>query len=123
MANMLDKYKDAMDEASAPSDDSAIKSKQQYVLRKKELKILKKLTKTLRKHDKLMKQETGRRKAEEDAAEKTAKCKKGDTEKGFLSSFAKAICKVLPQIVTAAITGILGFFFKSKSFGKTLQTA
>jgi len=121
---MFDKYNTPETApVSAGEPVGKAKAKRQRILKKKEIRVLKNLAKAVRKHDKLMKQEAARRKAEEEAAAQTAKRKNGDDGKGFLNSFAKAICKALPQIVTAVVTGVLGFFFKRKSSGKALQAA
>ena len=125
MATLLDKYENTTGEITVPAGESAGKAEQQPVLTKKERKIFKALAKALRKHNKLLKQEAERRKAEEEAAakaaaEKAAKRKNGAW--GFLGGFTKVICKVLPQIVTAAVTAVLGFFF-SKPSRRTLRAA
>ena len=124
MANLLDKYGNIADEVAVPASESVGKAKQRAWLKKKELRAIKALTKALRQRNKLMKQEAERRKAgEEAAAEKAAKRKSGDDSRGFLGGFAKAICKVLPQIVTAAVTAVLGFFFHRKPSRRALQAA
>lgn len=131
MANMLEKYTDTSSEEfvkSASEPAESLKAKRQRFFKKKELRVLKALEKAVRKHNKLMKQEAARRQAEEEAAEKAAaekaaKRKNDNDEKGFLSNFAKAICKALPQIVTAVVTGVLGFLLKRKPSGKALQAA
>ena len=125
MANLLDKYENTTGEMVVPASESAGKAKQQPALSRKERKIFKALAKALRKHNKLMKQEAERRKAEEEAAakaaaEKAAKRKNGG---GFLGGFTKVICKVLPQIVTAAVTAVLGFFFHRKPSKRALRAA
>lgn len=128
MANLLDKYENTTGEMVVPAGESAGKAEQQPVLSKKERRIFKSLAKALRKHNKLLKQEAERRKAEEEAtartaAEKAAKRKSGDDGKGFLGGFTKVICKVLPQIVTAAVTAVLGFFFHRKPSRRALRAA
>lgn len=125
MATLLDKYENTTGEITVPAGESAGKAEQQPVLTKKERKIFKALAKALRKHNKLLKQEAERRKAEEEAAakaaaEKAAKRKNGG---GFLGGFTKVICKVLPQIVTAAVTAVLGFFFHRKPSKRALRAA
>lgn len=126
MENIMEKY--AQGDASIPTDEPIRKGESRYIcfMKKRERRALKRLAKMLAKHNKLMEQEAARRRAEEDAvakaaAEKAAKHKNNCDEKGFLVSFGKAICKVLPQIVTAVVTGVLGFFFKRKSSRKILQ--
>ncbi len=125
METLLDKYENTTGEITVPVSESVGKAERQPTLSKKERKIFKALAKALRKHNRLLEQEAERRRAEEEsaanraAAEKAAKRKNGG---GFLGGFTKAICKVLPQIVTAAITAVLGFFF-SKPSRKTLRAA
>ena len=126
MTNLLDKYENTTGEMVVPASESAGKAKQQPALSRKERKIFKALAKALRKHNKLMKQEAERRRAEEEAAakaaaEKAAKRKNGAW--GFLGGFTKVICKVLPQIVTAAVTAVLGFFFHRKPSKRALRAA
>lgn len=127
MANLLDKYGNTTDEIAVPAGEFAGTAEQQPVLTKKERRIFKNLAKAFRKYNRLMKQEAERRKAEEEAAaraaaEKAAKRKNGNNGKGFIGGFTKVICKVLPQIVTAAVTAVLGFFF-SKPSRRTLRAA
>lgn len=126
MANLLDKYGNIADEVTVPASESAGKAEQQPALSRKEQKIFKALAKALRKHNRLLKQEAERRRAEEEAAakaaaEKAAKRKNGAG--GFLGGFTKVICKVLPQIVTAAVTAVLGFFFHRKPSRRALRAA
>ena len=125
MANLLDKYGNTTDEIAVPAGEFAGTAEQQPVLTKKERRIFKNLAKAFRKYNRLMKQEAERRKAEEEAAakaaaEKAAKRKNGG---GFLGGFTKVICKVLPQIVTAAVTAVLGFFFHRKPSKRALRAA
>ena len=126
MANLLDQYGNIADEVTVPVSESVGKAERQPTLSKKERKIFKALAKALRKHNKLMKQEAERRRAEEEAAakaaaEKAAKRKNGAG--GFLGGFTKVICKVLPQIVTATVTAVLGFFFHRKPSKRALRAA
>lgn len=126
MATILDKYENNTNEIAVPVGESAGKAEQRCALSRKERKIFKVLAKALRKHNKLMKQEAERRRAEEEAAakaaaEKAAKRKNGAG--GFLGGFTKVICKVLPQIVTATVTAVLGFFFHRKPSKRALRAA
>lgn len=126
MSNLLDKYENTTGEMVVPASEFAGKAEQQPALSRKERKIFKALAKALRKHNKLMKQEAERRRAEEEAAakaaaEKAAKRKNGAG--GFLGGVTKVICKVLPQIVTATVTAVLGFFFHRKPSRRALRAA
>ena len=132
MANMLDKYVDAVDEVAAPATESIsktkAKAKRQRFLKKKEIRALKALAKAFRKHNELMEQEAARRKAEEDAAEKAVakQASKNESDngmRGFLHKLGNAICKAVPGILTTLTTLIFGHFVKMRSTGKALQFA
>jgi len=119
MANMLDKYRDAVDGMAVPSAESTGKSKKQRVLKKKELRAIKSLAKALRKMNKL---DAERRKLEEDAAERAAVMradtrKDSNEKKNFLSKLGDAVCKAVPKILTTLATLAtlaLGLFLQGK---------
>lgn len=121
MANLLDKYGDTTDEVAVPVSESAGKAERQPALSKKERKIFKALTKALRKHNKLLKEESERRRAEEEAVETPARSKHDNGVRGFLVKLGDAICKAVPKLLTTLAPLAFGYFFKAKFAGKAPQ--
>lgn len=124
MANMLEKYRDITDEAATLFGEAADKAERHHAFSKKERKLLKRMEKTVRKQNELLKQIIEQREAErETAATSTDVCKKDEGGKGFLGDLRREICKAIPKLIVAVVTGVLGLIFKPKSSGKTPQTA
>ena len=128
MANIMEKYVSETAEVAAPDSESAITLKRRRWFEEQELRAIKRLTKALRKRNRLLEQEIELRKAEMEARQQNVKedaekRKKTEDRKGFFGTLGKEIGRVLPKIVTAVVTGVLGFFFKHRTPRSALQAA